>query len=333
MQSTKAMAPAAILTGLESGKSAFQGQAAMQPLPSFRDYFDLLKPRVMALVVFTAFIGLLAAPDAVHPVVALAGLLCVAIGAGASGALNMWYDADIDRLMDRTKGRPIPSGRVEAWEALALGIVLSVASVLLLGLFTNWVAALMLGVTIAFYIFVYTMWLKRWTSQNIVIGGAAGAFPPMIGWAIATGGISAEAIILFAIIFLWTPPHSWALALFRNADYTRVHVPMLPVAAGDAETRRQLMIYTVLLVPAALAPLATPIGGLVYAAIVVPLTIKLLKDAWSVARRQENQAREDKFRAEKKFFGFTILWLFLVFVALGCEALLRMAGIATSLVG
>ncbi|MEO1293934.1 MAG: heme o synthase, partial [Pseudomonadota bacterium] len=244
-----------------SRESGAAGAAASQPLPSFRDYFDLLKPRVMALVIFTAAVGLLVAPSGAHPVIAIASLLCVALGAGASGALNMWYDADIDALMERTQARPIPSGRVSAGDALTFGIVLSAASVAFLGLFSNAVAAGLLALTIAFYIFVYTMWLKRWTSQNIVIGGAAGAFPPMIGWAIATGGISVEAVIMFAIIFLWTPPHSWALALFRNADYTRVEVPMMPVAAGDRETRRQVVIYSLLLAPAALAPLATPMGG------------------------------------------------------------------------
>ena len=213
-----------------------------------------MKPRVMSLVVFTALVGMVLAPEQPHPVLAVIALLCIAVGAGASGALNMWYDADIDARMQRTAGRPIPRGRVTPDEALTFGTVLAIGSVATLGLIVNWVAGALLAFTIAFYVFVYTMWLKRRTPQNIVIGGAAGAFPPMIGWAAATGSVSIESIVLFLIIFMWTPPHFWALALYRARDYERAGVPMLPVVAGPDETRKQIVIYSALLVPLALLP-------------------------------------------------------------------------------
>ena len=218
------------------------------------DYIALLKPRVMSLVIFTAFVGYVLAPGALHPVLGAIAILAVAVGAGASGAINMWYDRDIDAVMARTKGRPIPAGRVNADEALAFGVVLSIGSVVVMGLAVNWLAAGLLALTIGYYVFFYTMWLKRRTPQNIVVGGAAGAFPPMIGWAAATGAVSIESLVLFAIIFMWTPPHFWALALYRSGDYRAAGVPMLPVVAGRAETRRQIVIYSVLLAPLGVAP-------------------------------------------------------------------------------
>ncbi len=217
-----------------------------------RDFFQLLKPRVMSLVIFTALVGIAAAPGGIHPVIAFTALLCIAVGAGASGALNMWYDADIDARMARTANRPIPAGRVTPSEAAGFGAILSVFSVMTMGVLVNWVAAALLAFTIFFYLVVYTMWLKRRTPQNIVIGGAAGAFPPMIGWAVATGGVSLESALMFGLIFMWTPPHFWALALFMKSDYHKAKVPMLTVTHGREETRRQILIYTILLVPVAI---------------------------------------------------------------------------------
>lgn len=296
----------------------------------FRDYWRLLKPRVMSLVIFTAFVGLMAAPVSVHPVIAFASLLCVAVGAGASGALNMWWDADIDRVMGRTQSRPIPRGVVAPGEALAIGVALSVISVAFLGLFANLAAAALLALTIGFYLFIYSMWLKRRTPQNIVIGGAAGAFPPMIGWVIATGGVGIEAIAMFAIIFFWTPPHSWALALFRNEDYARVGVPMLPVAAGEAETRRQIVLYSWPMVAAALSPVALGLAGPLYAAAIGVLSLRFLRDAMRLRARSAEEVAADSYRAEKKFFGYSILYLFAVFCGLLIEAGMRAAGVALS---
>ncbi len=219
--------------------------------PSVGDFVELMKPRVMSLVVFTALTGMVAAPGSIHPLLAVIALLAITIGAGASGALNMWYDADIDAVMQRTAARPIPRGRITPDEALGFGVFLSAASVVTLGLLVNSVAGGLLAFTIFFYVFIYTMWLKRWTPQNIVIGGAAGAFPPMIGWAAMTGSVSIESVLLFLIIFMWTPPHFWALALYRSRDYERAGVPMLPVVAGARETRKQILIYSLLLVPLA----------------------------------------------------------------------------------
>src|SRR5262252_10867133 len=234
---------------------------------SVGDYIALMKPRVMSLVVFTAFVGLLVAPGHLHPVLGVGALICIAVGAGAAGALNMWYDADIDALMARTARRPIPAGRVTRGEALGFGMTLAVGSVAVLGLATNWLAAGLLAFTIFFYVAVYTMWLKRSTPQNIVIGGAAGAFPPMIGWAAATGGTGLEAVFLFLIIFLWTPPHFWALALCRADDYARAGIPMLPVVAGTRETRRQILIYALVLAPLGVAPWIAGYAGPLYGAV------------------------------------------------------------------
>ncbi|KJV10944.1 protoheme IX farnesyltransferase [Elstera litoralis] len=286
-----------------------------------RDFFALLKPRVMSLVVFTGGIGLFLAPGALHPVLAFAAILCIAVGAGASGAINMWYDRDIDAIMTRTLNRPIPSGRVDPADALAFGIVLAVASVIVMGLAVGFAAALMLAVSIAFYVFVYTMWLKRRTPQNIVIGGAAGAFPPMIGWAAVTGDISLASVLLFAIIFMWTPPHFWALALFRCEDYTRAGVPMLPVTAGEPETKKQILLYALLLWPLTLAPVLIGTLGAVYAGVALVLGALFVAQAVAVARAD---LAATQYKAAKRLFGFSILYLFALFAVMPLD---RWAGL------
>lgn len=281
--------------------------------PSIGDFIQLMKPRVMSLVVFTALVGVVAAPGHLHPVLAGIAILCIAVGAGASGALNMWYDADIDARMARTAARPIPRGRVTGDEALTFGSVLSVLSVMTLGVLVNWVAGGLLALTIAYYVFFYTMWLKRRTPQNIVIGGAAGAFPPMIGWAAVTGGVGIESIVLFLLIFMWTPPHFWALALYRCRDYERVGVPMLPVVAGPEETRRQIVLYSVVLTPLAVAPYFIGLGGVAYLATSIVLGVIFLALAINVWRITEGREADD---AARKLFGFSIFYLFLLFAVL-----------------
>ncbi|MDR9484147.1 MULTISPECIES: heme o synthase [Sediminimonas] len=293
----------------------------------FGDYVALLKPRVMSLVVFTAAVGLLAAPVAVHPVVALASVLFIAVGAGASGALNMWWDADIDAVMKRTAQRPVPAGLVTAQEALAIGAALSGMAVVMLALASNFVAAGLLAFTIFFYAVVYTMWLKRWTPQNIVIGGAAGAFPPMIGWAVATGGVSLESVLMFALIFMWTPPHFWALCLFMNSDYENAGVPMLTVTHGRRVTRRHVLAYTILLAPVAVGTAFTAIGGPIYLSVAVVLNALFLKGAFDIWRRDEAQAQADKYRVEKRFFALSLLYLFAHFGAILAEAALAPLGL------
>jgi protoheme IX farnesyltransferase len=283
---------------------------------SIGDFVALMKPRVMSLVVFTALAGIVLAPEPMHPVLAVIALICIAVGAGASGALNMWYDADIDALMQRTAGRPIPRGRIAPEEALAFGVVLAVGAVSTLGVLVSWAAAALLAFTIVFYIVVYTMWLKRRTPQNIVIGGAAGDFPPMVGWAAATGSVSIESILLFLIIFMWTPPHFWALALYRARDYERVGVPMLPVVAGPDETRKQIVIYSALLVPLALLPALIGLGGALYTLVAILLGGVFLARALSVYRTREGREAD---RAAKQLFGFSILYLFGLFAALLIE--------------
>ncbi|HWV80654.1 MAG TPA: heme o synthase [Hyphomicrobiaceae bacterium] len=285
---------------------------------SVGDFIALMKPRVMSLVVFTALVGLVVAPGTLHPALATIALICIAVGAGASGALNMWFDADIDACMARTAGRPIPRGRVSPEEAFSFGMVLAVGSVLTLGVAVNWAAAALLALTIAFYVLVYTMWLKRRTPQNIVIGGAAGAFPPMIGWAAVTGGVSIESILMFAIIFMWTPPHFWALALFRAGDYARAGVPMLPVVAGEEETRRQIVIYSALLVPLGVAPAIIGLGGAAYAIASTVLGAIFLSLALSLWRADEEAER---IQIAKRLFGFSILYLFGLFAVLLAERL------------
>jgi heme o synthase len=297
---------------------AAPGVERVSDFADVRDYFELLKPRVMSLVVFTALVGIVRAPDQLHPVLTFAALLCIAIGAGAAGALNMWWDADIDARMSRTAKRPIPAGRVEPGEALSFGLVLSIGSVLMLGLFAGLLAAALLAFTIFFYAVVYTMWLKRWTPQNIVIGGAAGAFPPMIGWAAVTGSISLESILLFLIIFFWTPPHFWALALLKKEDYARAGVPMLPNVAGEGETRRQILIYSLILAPLGVSPWVLGYAGLAYGVASAALGLIFVALAFEIWR---NRSAAASASASRKLFAYSILYLFLLFAILLVEPL------------
>jgi len=286
------------------------------------DYWLLLKPRVMSLSIFTAFAGMIAAPGIIHPVIAVAALLAIAAGAGAAGALNMWYDSDIDAVMQRTAKRPLPRGRVSRDEVLTLGVVLGAGSVLCLGIMVNWVAGALLAGTILFYLVIYTMWLKRRTPQNIVIGGAAGAFPPMIGWAAVTGSVSLESIVLFAIIFFWTPPHFWALALVRSQDYQRAGIPMLPVVAGADATRWQILIYSALLAPLGVAPTLFGFASIGYAVVAGALGAALLALAVETWRSREGPLAD---RAARRLFKFSILYLFGVFGALVVDHLVGWA--------
>ncbi len=276
------------------------------------DYVAILKPRVMSLVVFTGFVGLFLAPGHLHPVLAAVAVLCIAVGAGASGAINMWYDRDIDAVMRRTAARPLPAGRMLPGEALGFGIVLAAGSVVVMGLAVNWVAAELLALTIGFYVFVYTMWLKRRTPQNIVIGGAAGALPPIVGWAAVTGDVGWGAVALFAIIFFWTPPHFWALSLYRSGEYAAAGVPMLPVVSGPRETKRQMLLYTLMLWPATLAPFLLGIAGPCYGIIAGVLSILFTATAIRVWR--EGDAAGE--RGARHMFHFSLLYLFLIFAAL-----------------
>jgi protoheme IX farnesyltransferase len=283
------------------------------------DFFELLKPRVMSLVIFTALVGLMLAPGQMHPVLAITALLCISVGAGAAGALNMWYESDIDALMTRTVRRPIPQGRVAPNEALAFGVVLSLFSVATLGILVIWFAGGLLAFTIFFYVVIYTMGLKRRTAQNIVIGGAAGALPPVVAWAAATGTVAAEPILLFLIIFFWTPPHFWALALFRADDYARAGVPMLPGVAGPDATRRQILLYTVVLVAVAIAPWALGYFDAIYGIASLLLGAGMLWLAADVYRYREGQAA---VRAARRLFGFSILYLFALFATLLAEVVI-----------
>ncbi len=288
----------------------------------FGDYVALLKPRVMSLVVFTALVGLAVAPVHVNPVVAFSSILFIALGGGASGALNMWWDADIDRQMRRTQNRPIPSGKVEPGEALALGVALSGIAVVMLWLASNIVAAGLLAFTIFFYVVIYTMWLKRATPQNIVIGGAAGAFPPMIGWAVATGGVSLESLLMFALTLAWTPPHFWSLALFVKGDYARAKVPMLTVTHGRETTRKHILVYTFALAVVSVALGLTSIGGPVYMATALVLNALFIKGALGIVRRDDAASEADNHLAERRFFKLSLAYLFLHFGALLIEATL-----------
>ncbi len=274
-----------------------------------RDYIELLKPRVMALVVFTAIAGLVVAPGELHPVLAMIAVLSVAMGAGAAGAINMWYERDIDSVMKRTQNRPLPQGRIDPDDALAFGVVLSIASVCIMGLALNWVAASLLAFASLFYIFVYTIWLKGRTSQNIVIGGASGAFPPMIGWAAVTGGVSVESFMMFLLIFLWTPPHFWALALYKSSDYERANIPMLPNVAGKQATRRQMLFYTLALFPVSLAPYFIGLAGPVYL-----VGAGILGSMFIMAAVKVLRERTDRWA--KRMFGFSIFYLFSIFTLL-----------------
>ena len=289
-----------------------------------RDWFTLLKPRVLSLVVYTGIIGVVVAPVGLHPVLAITAILCITIAAGAAGAMNMWYDRDIDAIMRRTQNRPIPTGRISADAALTYGVMLAVGSVALMGLATNWLAAGVLAGSIAFYVVIYTMWLKRRTPQNIVIGGAAGAFPPLIGWVAATGSIEALPLVLFAIIFMWTPPHFWALSLFAHADYERAGVPMLPVTHGARETRRQVVIYTVLLVPLTLAPWLMGFNTWVYGVVAAGLGANFLRHAWATWKDEQEPTGISltKDVPAKKCFKYSISYLFLLFGALALDRLI-----------
>ncbi len=299
---------------------------------TWRDFLQLLKPRVMSLVVFTALTGLVCADAPMSPVLAAVAVLCIAVGAGASGALNMWYDADIDAKMRRTRGRPVPAGRVQGADALTLGVVLSLFSVMVMGMATNWLAAGLLAFTILFYAVVYTMWLKRWTAQNIVIGGLAGALPPVIGWAAATGTVPLNAWLLCAIIFMWTPPHFWALSLYTSEDYEKAGVPMMPVVAGAASTRRQILIYSLLFVPVCIAPAFTGLGGAAYLGVAAAGGLVFLILAWRVfASRAGDTAGDRKdglydvragARDARNLFAFPILYLTLLFATLLGEHLM-----------
>jgi protoheme IX farnesyltransferase len=281
-----------------------------------RDYFTLLKPRVMYLVVLTALAGIITAPGNVHGLIGFVSLLAIAVGAGASGALNMWYDADIDAIMTRTRTRPVPAGRITGDQALAFGLILSFASVFTLGLVANWLAAFLLAFTIFFYAVIYTMWLKRWTPQNIVIGGAAGAFPPIVGCAAASGTITLESVILFAIIFLWTPPHFWALAILKSQDYEEAGVPMMPNAKGVNRTRLEILIYSLLLAPIGVLPWLYGFASPVYGVLSIVSGLGFIALAWRVFQRREGKAAES---AAKGLFAYSILYLFLLFGVLVIE--------------
>ena len=301
-------------------------EAHEQAEPGFGDYCLLLKPRVMSLVVFTALVGLLAAPVPVHPMIGFCAILFIAIGGGAAGALNMWWDADIDQVMKRTRRRPIPAGKIQPGEAMAIGLGLSGLSVVMLALATNILAGAFLAFTIFFYVVVYTMWLKRSTPQNIVIGGAAGAFPPVIGWVAATGGMAIEPWLMFALIFIWTPPHFWSLALFMRSDYDDAGVPMLTVTHGRPATRAHILAYTVLLAVLSLGAAFSGIGGPLYLATSAVLNLMFLIGAWRIWRRDEANSEADNFAVERGFFKLSLLYLFLHFVAILAEALLRTQG-------
>jgi protoheme IX farnesyltransferase len=297
--------------GIAHEASALPNQfgVAAEQGASVGDFIALLKPRVMSLVVFSGFAGLYVAPGHIHPVIAAVAVLCIAVAAGASGAINMWYDRDIDAVMARTRGRPIPRGAVTPEQALAFGLVLSLFSVMLMDIAVNTAAAALLAFTIFFYVVIYTMWLKRSTPQNIVIGGASGAFPPMIGWAAVTGDVSLASIALFLIIFMWTPPHFWALSLYREGDYAKAGVPMMPVVAGQHSTKLQMLVYTLILCPLTLAPVFLGVSGWVYGAASIALNLGFVGHAIRVLR-------SDDLRYAKRMFGFSLLYLFLHYALL-----------------
>jgi protoheme IX farnesyltransferase len=274
-----------------------------------RDYLDLLKPRVMSLVVFTGLCGLVMAPGTLHPVLAFSAILSIAVGAGAAGCLNMWWDRDIDAMMVRTQKRPLPQGRIDPDSALAFGVILGLGSVITMAVAIHWLAATLLAVTILFYMLIYTMWLKRWTPHNIVIGGAAGALPPVIGWSAVTGTAPLESWILFGIIFLWTPPHFWALSLYRHEDYARANIPMLPVTAGIEATKRQIVVYTVLLAVLSLVPSIIGMASWVYGSLASALGAGFFLLAWRVKRT-------DGLKPAMQLFAYSIIYLFVLFLAM-----------------
>ncbi|MEP2989934.1 MAG: heme o synthase [Parasphingorhabdus sp.] len=288
-------------------------------LASAKDLFALTKPRVMSLVIFTALCGLLAAPGTIHPILGFTAILAISLGAGASAALNQWYESDIDAVMKRTSQRPLPAGRMDRETALHFGIGLSVFSVVLMGVAVNWFSAAFLAFSIFFYAVVYTIWLKRSTPQNIVIGGAAGAFPPAIGWAAVTGDVTLMPVLLFAIIFFWTPPHFWALALFVNSDYSKAGVPMMPVVAGRQSTRKQIFAYSLVLAVVAIAPFALGFTGLVYGISAIVLSVVFSGLSLKVALSETFEPED--MDAEKRLFKFSILYLFALFAAVVADRL------------
>jgi protoheme IX farnesyltransferase len=312
------------MAGTDRGEQSPLSSHAPAMEDDVRDWFALLKPRVMSLVVFTGLIGVLVAPGHIHPILAFTAVLCIAVAAGACGAINMWYDRDIDAIMHRTKNRPIPAGRIAPGGALGFGIVLAVGSVIVMEVAVNSIAAAVLALSIGFYVFIYTMWLKRRTPQNIVIGGAAGAFPPVIGWAAVTGSVDLIPLVLFAIVFIWTPPHFWSLALWANDDYRRAGVPMLPVVAGAKETRKQIVLYSLLLVPLTLVPWFLGFSGTIYAVAAIVLGLGFLvcvarvftdkQDAAGVSLTNDAPARSA--------FKYSILYLLVLFAALAVDRLI-----------
>lgn len=303
-------------------------QTTPMTLPAeWRDFFALTKPRVISLVIFTGLCGLLAAPGNIHPVLGFTAILCIALGAGGAAALNHWWEADIDAGMKRTAGRPLPSGRMQRNDARDFGIALSAASVVIMGLAIGWLAAMILAVSVVYYAVIYTMWLKPRTPQNIVIGGGAGAFPPMIGWIAVTGEITLMPVLLFAIIFMWTPPHFWALALFVKSDYEKVGIPMMPVVKGEASTRRQILIYAVLLLPIAAAPWFIGGTGAVYGIAALALSLAFVALSIPVAFRQT--APDDRMKPEKRLFAFSIVYLFALFGALVLDRVLALNGVTS----
>jgi heme o synthase len=316
--------------GIMTITGASTAPARVRDQSRLRNYIDLLKPRVMSLVVFTGLVGVLIAPVHIHPFEAALAVLAIALGSGAAGAINMWYERDIDAMMARTANRPLPAGRVAPDDALGLGVLLSIFSVLLMALATNFVAAALLVAAILFYVFVYTVWLKRRTPQNIVIGGAAGAFPPMIGWAAATGEVSLVGIALFMLIFLWTPPHFWALALYRSDDYRRAGVPMLPVVAGPRETKRQMLLYTLALAPVGLAPTLLGAVGWFYGAVALAMSLAFVGHAVVVWRTADDRSA---FPAARRMFRFSLLYLAVLFAALPLDGVVARILVARILVG
>jgi len=301
-------------------------QTATIPLPAdWRDFFALTKPRVMSLVIFTGLCGLLAAPGAINPVLGFTAILCIALGAGGAAALNQWWEADIDAGMKRTRARPIPAGRMDRSAARDFGVALSVASVLLMGLANGWLAASILAISIFYYAVIYTIWLKPRTPQNIVIGGGAGAFPPMIGWVAVTGDITAMPVLLFAIIFMWTPPHFWALALFVQSDYAKVGIPMMPVVAGETSTRRQILVYALLLLPLSAAPWWIGGTGAIYGVSALALSSLFVALSFRVGLRQRT-GPDDTMKPEKQLFGYSVLYLFALFAALVADRWLLVQG-------
>ncbi|WP_375638690.1 heme o synthase [Bartonella sp. MF74HXZ] len=301
-----------------SGELSVVNGKSTPPKSGIGDYITLLKPRVMSLVVFTALVGLLVSPVPINPLYGFLAILCIAIGGGGAGALNMWYDADIDAVMERTKKRPIPTGKISSRKAFIFGMVLSMLSVLVMGSFINWFAAFFLAFTIFFYVVIYTIWLKRITPQNIVIGGASGAFPPMIGWAVTTGSVSIDSFLLFLIIFMWTPPHFWSLSLFSSLDYEAAGIPMMPNVRGEHSTKKQILFYTILMALCAAAPCFTGLGGIFYGIFSTILSIIFVYFAY---RLWKADTHNETILMAKKLFFFSLLYLAAIFGVLLIESL------------